>query len=293
MSRITRDYREAAALCSQVNLFGFVDDEIFLTKSGDVGIVLSIDGVDYECLDTNTIDNLTQRLTAAFRVFDEKCRVYQYLFKRNRESIPFRTYQNAIVNAAIQNRIAYLNTKAESLYSFRIYYVVLFEGFRYNASILDSLAKLASRPGEAVHELRALLSHRQQVVLIDGGLQGAWVALRAKARSFLSQLGDFVSARILEKQEAFCVLKKILNFSPLKIENARLKHDTFLAYSLSESHVECHRGFLRVDDYCIKLLTIKEPSAQSFPLIFKQLLEVEANSFTSTQVQNPHHTNSR
>jgi type IV secretion/conjugal transfer VirB4 family ATPase len=285
LAQITNEYREAAALCTQVNLFGFVDDETFLTKSGDLGTVFSIEGVDYECLDANNVENLTRRLTAAFRIFDEKCRVYQYLFKRNRESIPFRTYQNPIVNAAIQNRIAYLNTKAESLYSFRIYYVVLYEGFRYNASILDSLAKLASQPGEAVHELCALLSNRKQVVLIDGGLEAARVALRAKARSFLSQLGDFVSARILEKHEAFSVLKKILNFSPLKIENARLKHDTFLDYYLCESHVECHRGFLRVDDYYVKVLTLKEPSAQSFPLIFKRLLEVEANYFICSEWQ--------
>ena len=66
LNQITKDYREAAPLCSQVNLFGFVDDEVFLTKSGDVGIVLAIEGVDYECLDASTID------------------------KRNRENIPFK-----------------------------------------------------------------------------------------------------------------------------------------------------------------------------------------------------------
>src|SRR6267154_2180124 len=171
LNRITKEYREAAAICSQVNLFGFVDDEIFLTKSGDVGIVLAIEGVDYECLDTNTIDNLTRRLTAAFRVFDEKCRVYQYLFKRNRENIPFKTYQNPIVNAAIRNRIEYLKTKAESLYSFQICYVVLYEGFRHNTSLLASLARVASNPGDAIHELQAFVSTRKQVVLIDGELQ--------------------------------------------------------------------------------------------------------------------------
>ena len=122
LSQITKDYREAPALCSQVNLFGFVDDEIFLTKSGDLGIMISVEGVDYECLDSNTIENLTRRLTAAFRIFDEKCRVYQYLFKRNRENIPFKTYNNPVVDAAIQNRIAYLNGKADSLYSFQICY---------------------------------------------------------------------------------------------------------------------------------------------------------------------------
>src|SRR6266436_5180471 len=188
LNRITKEYREAAALCSQVNLFGFVDDEIFLTKSGDVGIVLAIEGVDYECLDTNTIDNLTRRLTAAFRVFDEKSRVYQYLFKRNRENIPFKTYQNPIVNAAIRNRIEYLKTKAESLYSFQICYVVLYEGFRHRSSILTSLSKIASRPGEAMQELRARISTRKQVVVIDSELQQSLSALRAKARSFVGQV---------------------------------------------------------------------------------------------------------
>ena len=285
LSRITKEYGEAGALCSQINLFGFIDEEIFLTKSGDVGIALGIDGVDYECLDSNTIENLTRRLAAAFRIFDEKCRVYQYLFKRNRAEIPCNTYGNPIVNAAIENRAAFLKKKAESLYSFEIVYVVLFEGFRPHASILQSLGKLASEPGKAIGELRALLSNGKQVFLLEQGLDAARAALRTKARSFLSQIGDFVGARVQPKQEAFRILKQILNFSPLKIENARLKHDTFLDYYLCESHLECHRGFLRVDDHYVKVLTLKEPSARSFPLIFKKLLEVEANYFICSEWQ--------
>jgi len=275
------------------NLFGFVDEETFLTKSGDLGVIFSLEGVDYECLDTNAIENLTRRLTAAFRIFDEKCRVYQYLLKRNRENIPFKTYENPIVNAAIENRIAYLKAKAESLYSFEICYVVLFEGFRYKSSILRSLGKLASDPRAAVGELLASLSNRNQVLLMESELDWARLVLHAKARSFLSQIGDFVTAHILLKQEAFVVLKKILNFSPFKIENARLQHDTFLDYYLPESHVECHRGFLRVDDYYVKVLTLKEPSARSFPLIFKRLLEVEANYFICSEWQKQDQAKSR
>ena len=55
LAAITKDHREAAALCSQINLFGFVDGEAFLTKSGDVGVVIAVDGVDYECLDNNAV----------------------------------------------------------------------------------------------------------------------------------------------------------------------------------------------------------------------------------------------
>jgi type IV secretion/conjugal transfer VirB4 family ATPase len=279
VKQIGKHYREAAALCTQINLFGFVDEEVFLTKSGDLGVILGVAGVDYECLDTNTIENLTKRLAAAFRVFDEKCRVYQYLFKRNQEQIPFKSYADPVVNAAIENRIAYLKAKADSLYSLKIYYVVLYEGFRNKASLLTSLAKLPIEPRQAAKEVFALLSTQKQLVLMDVELDRACAALRTKAQSFLLQIDDFVSARLLPKQEAFRVLKQILNFSPIKIEHARLKHDTFLDYYLAESGIECHRGFLRVDDYYVKVLTLKEPSAQSFPLIFQGLLEVEANYF--------------
>jgi type IV secretion system protein TrbE len=285
LDRIKKDFHDAAALCTQINLFGFVEEEVFLTKSGDLGVVLSVDGVDYECLDGNAIENLTHRLTVAFRIFGEKCRVYQYLFKKNREEIPHRKYENPIVNAAIENRIAYLKAKSDSLYSFRIYYVVLYEGFRYHTSLLESLGKFSSRPAEALTEIRALLSRRQQLLLMNGALETPLVQLRSKVRSFVSQVQDFVGVRVLAKQEAFSVLKRILNFSPLKIENALLKHDTFLDYYLCESHIECHRGFLRIDDYYVKVLTLKEPSAQSFPLVFERLLEVEANYFLCSEWQ--------
>jgi hypothetical protein len=52
---------------------------------------------------------------------------------------------------------------------------------------------------------------------------------------------------------------------------------------LPESHLECHRGHLRVDDYYVKVLTLKEASAQSFPVIFKELLAVDANYHVVTE----------
>lgn len=284
LRQITKEYDEAAPLCSQVNLFAFVDEEIFLTKSGDLGLILEMEGVDYECLDRAAVEHLTHRLAAAFRVFDEKCRVYQYLFKRSGERIPFRTHHNPIVNSAVENRIWYLARKADSLYSFRIYYAVLYEGFRYRTSLVRNIVKAGS-PAIAINELRAALSTSRQVVLIRSEIDRAADALRAKVRSFLLQVTDFSRARTLPKQEAFRVLKRILNFSPLKADGARLTHDTFLDYYLCESHLECHRGFLRLDDYHVKVLTLKEPSAQTFPLIFKRLLEVEVNYFVCTEWQ--------
>jgi type IV secretion/conjugal transfer VirB4 family ATPase len=283
LARIVKNYQEAGALNGQVNLYGFVSDHVFLTKSGELGVILEVHGVDYECLDGTTIDGLTKRLESAFRLFDENYRIYQYLFKRSNPGIPYQVYGNTIVDAAILNRVAYLGSKSDKLFSLSLYYVVLFEGSRTARTIGSVLAQVPERPLEALGELRAWFSTQKHVVLQDRELMRTESILLQKTRSFLLQVSDFVSVRTVGKEDAFRVFTQILNFAPHKIEHARLKHDTFLDYYVSGSHLECHRGHLRVDDYYVRVLTLKEPSAQTFPLILKRLLEVEANFYVVTE----------
>jgi len=283
LRKILKPYTETGALNEQVNLYGFVDPHAFLTKSGDLGVVLQVHGVDYECLDRNALDTLTKRLESAFRLFDTNFRVYQYLFKRNREAIPHKKYANPVVNAAIENRICYFEQKADRLYSLQVFYVVLFEGFLEKQVLLKSITAFSTNPKKALAELQAVLSSRKQINLLDTELSKALATLHQKVKGFMLQVGDFVRVDLLPKQEAFRVLKRTINFAPQKLQLARLKHDTFLDYYLCESHLECHRGHLRLDDYYVKVLTLKEPSAQSFPLIFKSLLEIQSNFHIVTE----------
>jgi len=283
LRRILKPYAETGALNEHVNLYGFVDAHAFLTKSGDVGVVLQVHGVDYECLDGNALDTLTKRLESAFRLFDANFRIYQYLFKRNHETIPHKKYANSIVNAAIENRLRHFEHKADSLYSLQISYVILFEGFRHKQALLKSIAEFPKNPRRALDQIRATLSSRKQVALLDAELSEALATLHQKVKGFILQVSDFVRVDLLPKHEVFRVLKRTLNFAPLKLQLAQLKHDTFLDYYLCESHLECHRGHLRLDDYYVKVLTLKEPSARSFPLIFKSLLEVQANFHIVTE----------
>src|SRR6266853_2352607 len=283
LKRIFKNYQDTGAFNELVNLYGFIDHSVFLTKTGALGVTLEVRGVDYECLDQAALDQLTKRLESALKLFDENYRVYQYLFKRNNETIPYKLYGNPIVDTAIKNRIAYLGSKADTLFSLSVYYVVLYQGARPTRTLGNALASFPKRPMKALRELRAHFATKGQVVLFDREISNAQAALIQKARSFILQVSDFLAVRMLDKQEAFRVLKKTLNFHPDKLELAKLKYDTFLDYYLPESPVECHRGHLRVDDYYVKVLTLKEPSAQSFPLIFKRLLEVQANYYVVTE----------
>jgi type IV secretion system protein VirB4 len=283
LQRIFKNYQETGAFNEQLNLYGFIDSNVFLTKSGELGVILEVRGVDYECLDDASIDGLTKRLESALKLFDENYRIYQYLFKQNNETIPYKLYGNPIVDTAIKNRIAYLAAKADTLFSLSVYYVIFFEGSRPKRKIGSALAKFPEHPVKALGEIWAYFSTRKQVLFLDREITKAQATLLQKAQSFILQVSDFVTVRLLDKQEAFRILKKTLNFAPEKLELAKLKHDTFLDYYLCESPLECHRGHLRLDDYYVKILTLKEPSAQSFPLMFKRLLEVEANYYVVSE----------
>jgi len=283
LSRILKNYGETGSLSEQVNLYGFIGPQVLLTKSGELGVVLEVRGVDFECLDGASIDGLTKRLESALKLFDERYRIYQYLFKRNNETIPYKLYGNPVVDAAIKNRIAYLGGKADKLFSLSVFYVVLHEGFPAAEWLGNAVAEFRKNPRKAIAEALGRFSTRTQAVILGESVNRAQAALLEKARSFILQVSDFLPVRILDKHQAFRVLKRTLNFHPDKLDLAELKYDTFLDYYLPESSVECHRGHLRVDDYYVKVLTLKEPSSQSFPLLFKRLLEVEANYYVVTE----------
>ena len=54
IDRVIKPWKEAAALNDHINLYGFWNDRTFLTKSGDLGMVLRVGGVDYESLDSGS-----------------------------------------------------------------------------------------------------------------------------------------------------------------------------------------------------------------------------------------------
>jgi len=145
LSRVFKNYNETGSLSEQINLYGFIGPHVFLTKSGEVGVILEVHGVDYECLDDASIDGFTKRLESALKLFDENYRLYQYLFKRNNEAIPYKLYANPIVDTAIKNRIAYLAGKADTLFSLSVYYVVLYHGFQTSAKLGSALAEFPKK----------------------------------------------------------------------------------------------------------------------------------------------------
>ena len=88
IDKVIKPWKEAAALNDHINLYGQWSETSFLTKSGDVGMVLRVGGVDYESLDSEAQEYAVKRLEAALKSFGPGFHVYQYLFKSNQAGDP-------------------------------------------------------------------------------------------------------------------------------------------------------------------------------------------------------------
>jgi type IV secretion system protein VirB4 len=82
---------------------------------------------------------------------------------------------------------------------------------------------------------------------------------------------------VLPKAEAFTFFRQLLNYDPSKADAIRLTRDTFVDYDAGDSALECHRTHLRLDDYYVRVLTLKEPPAQTFPHLFQAVYEIPSN----------------
>src|SRR6267142_4166816 len=214
LKRIFKNYEETGSLNELVSLYGFIDDHVFLTKTGALGVVLEVRGVDYECLDGSGLDHLTKRLESALKLFDENYRVYQYLFKKNNEIIPYRLYANPVVNAAIQNRIVHLQSRADNLFSLSICFVVLLEGPTHANAVANTLGQFLDAPLKTLARLLGRFSGKKQIVLLERAVSQAQATLRQKIDSFILQVSDFLPVRMLDKHEAFRMMKRTLNCAP-------------------------------------------------------------------------------
>ena len=85
LDKVIKPWKDAAALNDHINLYGFWNETTFLTKSGDLGMVLSVPGVDYESLDRAAQEYASQAAgSGPESVSSPGFHVYQYLFKSNR-----------------------------------------------------------------------------------------------------------------------------------------------------------------------------------------------------------------
>ncbi len=261
-SQLMAHFRKSKPFHEFVPVSCFVSDTVFVTKSGDYGTALQLKGVDAECLTDERLESIMSALNAAFRLFGEEFRVYQYLVK-NRKSPVVRksSYQNALVEQAVADRVAYLE-KTAPLGAISLYVVILWES--------DPNAEGVRRTPSASR--------------LRGEHGRATVALKTTVHSFIQYLKDLFEPRILQKQEAFWLFRKLLNLTDDVAGRIPLKRNTDVDWQSVATRLDWHQnGRLTFDDRAAKMISLKELPSSTGPNLFRDVLEVDCDMILCTQ----------
>jgi type IV secretion system protein TrbE len=268
LARILRDYEDAGSLNELISLWGFVDDHVFLTKAGHVGLVYAVRGVDYEGLTHQQRHSLVHQVEAGLRMLDERCRIYQYVLKRAMDPIEPAACHVPVANEAIQRRAAYLNARRHQLSAIRLYLVILYEA--PHVARRATMLRRWQSPRAAIH---AWLSSDATINLLETELDEAITALYQKAQAFDVQISE-CGLRCLDKAEAFRFFRSLVNDDARSSGPARLTYDTHLDYFVSDSTIECYRDHLVVGDRLVKVLSMKEPPGHTFASLLRDVYEL-------------------
>ena len=282
LHKVIKPWKEAAMLNDNINLYGFWSETTFVTKSGDVGMVLSVPGVDYESLDYNSQDYSVKRLESALKSFGSGFRVYQYLFKSNRPEIPFENYEDPIVQTEVNHRREFFTAKRDHMYQVEIFYCVLLQGARSKTGIGAALARLVNDPAGAIGELKAQFSNGGMKTLLRTQIEHDVALLEQRVRAFIRQLSDFMQIDILNQNGQFRFFRRLLNYDDWRIAGSP-KSTQFLDYQTVNSDIEAERDYLRVGDHFVRVLTMKEAIGETRPLVLDALLKIPGSFYVVTE----------
>ncbi len=282
LEKVIKPWIDAGSLNANVNLYGFWDDTTFLTKSGDLGVVFRVSGVDFESLDQAGQDFEVKRLEAAMKSFGTGFHVYQYLFKTNRPEIPFARYGDPLIDAAIDQRRGFFEQKRDRLFEIEIFYGVVLEGARSKTGIAAALGRFPSDPSGAVRELKAQFTGDNMKVLLRDQIRQDHLRLHQRVGAFQQQLRELVEIELFQQDDQFRFFRRLLNFDDWRIAG-RPQTSQYLDYQVVNSDVEAERDHLRIGDHYVRLLTMRESIIETRPLVLDQLLKIEANFYAVTE----------
>ena len=258
-----KDAGEANALFAPC---AFVDDHVFLTKTGALGVVFELSGIDPQCLTDATMDSNTKRLAAAWRVFHEDIRVYQYVVKHDGASIDQQTqYDSPAVQETVTDRREFL--EKNGLYSILLYFAVVLE------------------PGAIGKKAASSFLNKKALQILTRELDENRERLLAQTQAFERSIGDLIGLRLLPKADAFQFLRTLANLDQPTAQTQTLRHDSHVDFYMTSSAAAPHRDGLQIGHQNVEVLSLRELPSETFPNVFRELLKLECNLILATELR--------
>lgn len=273
--------RDTGATEDYIPLWGFAEDgHSFLTTAGEIGVVLEMQGAEYECLDPEDLHARARRFETALRPFDEDYRLYQFVMKTHGAEVPHREqYCSPVVDLAVQERIRQVSAGT----SIRAYLVIIMVRFRQPVTSWEKLKEsVVSRWSDKV--LGATLAEQIGFSRLE---------LLASVKTMASQMEDHSPLRLLAAAEAFRFFRRHLNPDYETADTPRLQWGNALARQLADTETKIHRDHVLIGEHAVRVLTLKDPPMETAANLLRPIIEADSQCTIVTEWRREPHEKMR
>ncbi len=245
-------FAKAGAACSIVPIARFVGPQAFATKSGDYGVLFSLEGLDTESLTNEEFQSQLLTVEGTLRGLHEGFCLYQYARVMQGFDLPRQSrYPSAVTETFVRDRHAFLAETAE----FRridLHWCLVLE------------APKGSPFHRAPKEESSETSRRLTQLL--------------KAATILeANLGSSLGLKQLEKEQAFQFFSYLFNLEHWA-ERDHLREETGVDRQIVKSAVSWEPEYLRVGKRFVQAFSLKTTPVASRPDLFAELLQLNTDA---------------
>lgn len=284
LHRLLRPWKEASAFCDYVDMQACIDEGIFLTKGGHIGMMLEVKGIDYESVTATALDSYTGRYEKACKLFDDTFHIVEYFFKDNCPEIEEIHYQNPVTEAIVGSRIQYLKDNQQRLHTTRVVLCITLD-------TTDSTSKLDRfRTHLSEFDIKGLIddvrnaSSKKKALFFANNILNTYVqTLKDRVHSFRAAIADFCPMRQLSTEGCFFVLQHLTNF------DKQLRAMPMPEIAIEEAaYCACHQNFdkepdgIRLDDHSARVYTLKTFPRRSRPNILEPLTKLKGSYYIAS-----------
>jgi hypothetical protein len=133
--------------------------------------------------------------------------------------------------------------------------------------LLRAISQALKNPRSGLEEMKSLFASSDQRSMVYEQIERDCSTLQQKAKSLSGQLSDLTTVELLGAEKTFRLVRRLVNFRPSKIEDARLHGPRVSTGRCAIRSLKRIAGFCALDDYYVRVLTLKELPGETRPLI--------------------------
>jgi hypothetical protein len=240
--------------------FDWLDDNSYVTKTGEVVYHFRLRGIDFECMTGEELEARHGRLVNAFLSMPNHIRQKYYLRKEDRVTLPETHHENPTVKRTLETRRQFLLNRPEPLHGIDTFLALVYEPKRFFQASQSGAFKVSRR-----------------------NIRKAQEVLKETARNLQQTVNDLLGMEPMTREETFQFLRYLTTLDQDIAATEPLRETDSLDALITGEQLHITRRGVQLGAQKPVVMTMRAIPESTFPNVLREILSINGNFLLHTE----------